>query len=122
MLSNLYSKHHNSHSNLNNHSSLYNSKWPLPKTLCLKALLPPNNRYNNQLNLRYSNQLVLSLLMVKRLLLLSSRYSKHSNSHSSQYNSKWPPPKTLCLKALWPLSNRLNSLHSHRYSILHALS
>ena len=57
--------------------------------------------------------------MVKSPLLLSSRYSKHHNRHSnnsSLYSSKWPPPKALCLKAHWPLSNRLSNLHNHRYN------
>ena len=80
LLSNWYSKHQNS---LNSLSSQCNSKWPLPKALCLKALLPLSNSLSSLHNHRYSSQPVLSLLTVKRLLLLSSRYSKHSNSHSS---------------------------------------
>ena len=86
------------------------------------ALWPLSNRPSNLLySHRYSNQHVLSLLMVKRPLLLSSRYSK-LNSLSSQCNSKWPLPKALCLKALWPLSNRLSNLHNHRYNSQHDLS
>ena len=85
--------------------------------------MPLSNKLSNLLhNHRYSNQLVLSSLTVKKLLLLSSRYSKHSNSLSSQCNSKWPLPKAPCLKALWPMSNKLNILYNHRYSSLHALS
>ena len=58
-------------------------------------------------------------------MLLNSRYNKHrnklsSNSLNSLCSNKWPLPKTLCLKALLPLSNRLNRysnlLYSHRYS------
>ena len=83
-----------------------------------------SNRLSSLPSHRYSNQHALSLLMVKRPLLLSNRYSRHhnSNSLSSQCNSKWPLLKALCLKALLPLSNRLNSLLSHRYSNQHVLS
>ena len=89
--------------------------------------MPPSNRLSNLLhNHRYSNQLVLSSLTVKKPLLLSSRYSKHHNRHSnnsSLYSSKWPLLKALYLKALLPVSNRLsNLLPSHRCSNQHALS
>ena len=56
--------------------------------------------------------------MVKRLLLLSNRYS---SSHSNLCNSKWPLLKVLYLKAILPLSNRLSSLPSHRCNSLHVL-
>ena len=116
MLNSQYNRLHNSL------SSLYNNKLQLLKAPCLKALWPLSNRPSNLLySHRYSNQHVLSLLMVKRPLLLSSRYSK-LNSLSSQCNSKWPLPKALCLKALWPLSNRLSNLHNHRYNSLPVLS
>ena len=128
LLSNQYSKHHN---RLNSHISLYSSKWPLPKAPFLKALWPLSNRLSSLLYSHRCNSLhVLLSLTVKRPLLLSNRYNKHRNklsSHSSNSlnslcSNKWQLPKTLCLKALLPLSNRLNRLHSHRYSILHALS
>ena len=49
-----------------------------------------SNRLSNLLSHRYSNQLVLSSLTVKRPLLLSNRYSRHhnSNSHISLCNNK----------------------------------
>ena len=123
LLSNLYSKHLNRLNNRsNNHSNLCNNKLQLPKAPCLKALLLLNNSLSNLHNHRYSNQHALSLLMVKRPLLLSSRYSKHLNRLNSLCNSKWPPPKALCLKALLLLSNSLSNLHNHRYSNQHALS
>ena len=59
--------------------------------------------------------------MVKRPLLLSSRYSK-LNSLSSQCNSKWPLPKAPCLKALLPLSNRYSNRLNHRYNSQRVLS
>ena len=126
LLSNLYSKHLNRLNNRSNSlSSQCNSKWPLPKAPCLKTLLLLSNSLSNLHNHRYSNQHALSLLMVKRLLLLSSLYSKHHNRHNklnSLCNSKWPLPKALCLKALLLLSNRLSNLLSHRYSNQHVLS
>ena len=67
------------------------------------------------LSLRYSSQHALLSLTVKKLLLLSNLYSKHlnrlnnrSNNHSNLCNNKLQLPKALCLKALLPLSNRLN--------------
>ena len=93
MLSSRYNKHRNklsSHSS-NSLNSLYSSKCPPPKALYLKAILPLSNRLSNLLhNHRYSNQLVLSSLTVKKPLLLSNRYSRHhnSNSHISLCNNK----------------------------------
>ena len=109
LLSNRYSKHHN---NLN---SQCNNKLQLPKALCLKAILPLSNRLSNLLSHRCNSLHALSSLTVKKLLLLSSRYSK-LNSLSSQCNSKWPLLRALCLKALLLLSNSLSNLHIHRYS------
>ena len=71
------------------------------------------------LSLRYSSQHTLLSLTVKKLLLLSSLYSKHHNRHNklnSLCNNKLQLPKALCLKALWPLSNKLSNLHNHRYN------
>ena len=82
LLSSRYSK-------LNSLSSQCNSKWPLPKALCLKAILPLSNRLSNLLhNHRYSNQLVLSSLTVKKPLLLNSRYSNRLSSLISLCSNK----------------------------------
>ena len=86
LLSNLYSKHLN---RLNNHSNLCNNKLQLPKALYLKALWPLSNKLSSLLpSHRCNSQHVLSLLTVKRLLLLSNRYSKHHNNLNSQCNSR----------------------------------
>ena len=65
------------------------------------------------------------MLTVKRLLLLSNRYSKHHNnlnSHISLYSSKWQLLKAPCLKALLPLSNRYSNRLNHRYNSQRVLS
>ena len=81
--------------------------------------MPVSNRLSNLLpSHRCSNQHALSLLTVKRLLLLSNLYS----SLNSQCNSRLPLLKALCLKALLPLSNRYSNRLNHRYNSQRVLS